>query len=76
MLQTDNKPLTWLRTFREKNGRLTRWSLTLQPYTFEMQHREGKDNANTDALSRLPENENNRPCLALEKEGRNVMDDE
>ena len=59
--------------FPEKNGRLTRWSLTLQPYTFEIQ-RKGKDNANADALSRLPENENNHLCLALKKEGRNVTE--
>ena len=39
------------------------------PTTFEIQHRKGRDNANVDALSRLPL----EPCFAL-KEGRNVMD--
>ena len=54
ILQTDHRALTWLQTFQDKNMRQTRWSLALQPYTFEIQHRKGRDNANADALSRLP----------------------
>ena len=67
VLQTDNRALVWLKTLKDKNARLTRWSLALQPYTFEVQHRKGRDNANADALSRLLYD----PCFALE-EGRNV----
>ena len=35
ILQTDHHALIWLRTFQDKNMRPTRWSLALQPYTFE-----------------------------------------
>ena len=69
LLQTDNRALVWLQSMKDKNARLTRWSLALQPYTFEIQHRKGKHNANADALSRLPQ----EPCVALKKDGRNVV---
>lgn len=52
-LQTDHRALQWLQQFREKNSRLMRWSLSLQPYQFTVEHRKGVDNANADALSRL-----------------------
>ena len=53
VIQTDHRALQWLHQFKEKNARLTRWSLVLQPYSFTIQHRKGKANANADALSRL-----------------------
>ena len=79
VLQTDNRALIWLQKFKDKNARLTRWSLALQPYTFEVQHRKGRDNANADALSRLPVNEKDSShstnlCFTLMKGGRNVAD--
>ena len=70
VLQTDNRALTWLQTFKDKNARLTRWSLALQPYTFMVQHRKGRDNANADALSRLPvEGEESNPVLRTKEGG-------
>ena len=71
VLQTDNRALTWLKSFREKNARLMRWSLALQPYTFTVQHRKGRENANADALSRLPEE---HPSFQLPKGWRDVRD--
>ena len=53
IVQTDHRTLQWLNQFKEKNARLTRWSLILQPYNFIVQHRRGQANANADALSRL-----------------------
>ena len=53
VIQTDHRALQWLQQFREKNARLTRWSLQVQPYTFTVQHRKGRENSNADALSRL-----------------------
>ena len=41
IIQTDHRALQWLQYFREKNARLTRWSLILQPYNFTVQHRKG-----------------------------------
>ena len=53
VLQTDHNPLKWLGKMKDQNGRLSRWSLSLQPYSFDIEHRPGKENANADALSRL-----------------------
>ena len=77
LLQTDNRELTWLQSFKDKNTRLTRWSLALQPYTFRVQHRKGKDNANADTLSRLPPNgglkhEEEQLCFTQKKRRENV----
>ena len=56
---TDHKPLTHL--FHPKksvpqmaSARLQRWALTLGAYSYSLQYRPGKENANADALSRLP----------------------
>jgi len=51
-IQTDHRALVWLDQLKDKNARLTRWSLALQPYNFTVIHRKGKDNDNADVLSR------------------------
>ena len=53
IIQTDHRALRWLHQFKEKNARLTRWSLLLQPYSFTIQHRKDQANANADAISGL-----------------------
>ena len=52
VVQTDHRSLEWLHRLKENNARLTRWSLSLQPYMFTVEHRAGKDNINADGLSR------------------------
>ena len=52
VVQTDHRSLEWLHRLKENNARLTRWSLSLQPYMFTVEHRAGKDNTNADGLSR------------------------
>ena len=54
LIQTDHRALEWLDRLKENNVRLTRWSLALQPFQFEVKHRPGRDNGNADALSRAP----------------------
>ena len=54
LIQTDHRALEWLDRLKENNARLTRWSLALQPFQFEVKHRPGRDNGNADALSRAP----------------------
>ena len=54
MIQTDHRSLVWLDKLKDKNMRLARWSLVLQPYSFTVIHRAGSKNSNADALSRGP----------------------
>ena len=52
IVYTDHRSLVWLDHLKDSNSRLTRWSLTLQPYNFQVVHRSGKDSGNADTLSR------------------------
>ena len=49
----DHRSLEWLQRMKGDNSRLTRWSLNLQPYQFEVQYRPGKMNSNADGLLRM-----------------------
>jgi len=42
-------------TLKDLNGRLARWSLALQAFDFNIEHRKGKDNIVADMLSRTNE---------------------
>ena len=53
IVRTDHAALKWLLNLKDHTGRLMRWSVLLQDYTFVIEHRAGKANANADALSRL-----------------------
>jgi len=53
-LQTDQQPLTYLRNMKNSNGRLMRWSLALQAYSFIIQYIKGVNNVGADLLSRCP----------------------
>jgi hypothetical protein len=52
LLQTDHKPLVYLRTSSFKNSRLMRWALALQEFTFEIESLPGSANVLADLLSR------------------------
>ena len=49
---TDHLALKWLLTIKNPNARLTRWSLLLQTFDFEILHRAGKKMSDVDCLSR------------------------
>ena len=55
LLRTDHSALTWLKNFRNPEGQMARWLEKLEEYTFNIQHRAGKTHQNADALSRLPD---------------------
>lgn len=52
VVETDHCPLTWLQNMSSKNGRLLRWSLALQPFSFDIRYKRGRENGNADGLSR------------------------
>lgn len=51
---TDHASLMWLMNLKDLSGRLAIWSLQLQGYNFDIEHRKGKENVVADMLSRLP----------------------
>ncbi|CAK1594239.1 unnamed protein product [Parnassius mnemosyne] len=52
-IYTDHRPLVWLYSLKEPNSKLTRWRLRLQEYDFDIVYKNGKQNSNADALSRI-----------------------
>lgn len=49
---TDHSSLRWLMDQKDLSGRLARWSLKLQSFSFSIEYRKGSDNIVPDALSR------------------------
>lgn len=52
VLQTDHRPLTYLKTSHFKNSRIMRWALSLQEYAFDIEPVAGTNNVLADLLSR------------------------
>lgn len=50
---SDHNPLQFVNKMKNKNQRLMRWALALQPYNIEIKHIKGKENVIADALSRV-----------------------
>ena len=71
IIQTDHQTLQWLSNVKDENSHLARWSLALQPYQFEIQHRKGRANANADSLSQILYS---RRVLRTGAEGGNVIE--
>lgn len=51
-LLTDHKALSYIRTNKDNNKRITRWQLLLQHYQLDIDYVKGKDNHAADLLSR------------------------
>jgi hypothetical protein len=51
--QVDILQIVTLVKKKDKNRKLLRWSLTLQEYEIEYEHKAGKKNVDADALSRI-----------------------
>ena len=51
---TDHDPLTYLRGIPQPHGRLARWILRLEQYSYVVKYKPGKDIPHADALSRKP----------------------
>ncbi|KAH8240461.1 hypothetical protein KR032_000093, partial [Drosophila birchii] len=63
---TDHASLRWLMNQSDLSGRLARWAIKLQGFTFDIEHRKGCENVVPDALSRSFEDE--EPISAIEIE--------
>lgn len=57
---TDHHSLCWLMKLRDANSRLTRWSLALQVYQFDIVYKKGSAHKCPDCLSRLVENKSKK----------------
>jgi hypothetical protein len=55
---TDHSALKWLRNIKHSSGRLSRWSLLLQGFDFDVIHKPGKSHQNADVLSRIKYQDN------------------
>eukprot|EP00111_Clytia_hemisphaerica_P012925 TCONS_00037964-protein len=51
---TDHQPLTHALTFRDKTGRISRWSVLLQQYSFTIHYKKGAKHSDADAMTRPP----------------------
>ena len=58
---TDHKALQYLNSARHTYGRVAKWALQLQPFSFKVQHRAGRDHGNADGLSRQEWSDGLRP---------------
>ena len=70
-LQTDHRALMFLNDAKHNNGRLARWALLLQQFTFSIVYKKGCLNTNADTLSRMfPEDPTSRmPDAPADSEG-------
>jgi len=50
---TDHKPLTWIMNVKDPGSRLLRWRIHLEEFDYEIIHKRGSQNTNTDAWSRI-----------------------
>jgi hypothetical protein len=50
---TDHSALKWVNCLSNPSGRLARWAMELQEYSFDVIHKRGRFNVVADALSRL-----------------------
>ena len=53
ILETDHRALLFLNSANQCNGRLARWAMKLQPFSFTIRYRPGKQHVYADTLSRF-----------------------
>lgn len=54
-VETDHRPLQWIKSAKDPRGKLARWALKLQEYDFTIRHVPGSENHLPDILSRTPD---------------------
>ena len=75
ILETDHRALLFLNSANQCNGRLARWAMKLQPFSFTIRYRPGKQHVNADTLSRFfqEEEENSLHRSSTSEGGGDVM---
>ena len=63
VVQTDHRALQWLHSFKHPEGQIARWLQTLAEYQFSVEHQQGSEHSNVDALSRRPNSHTDESCL-------------
>lgn len=53
VIESDHQPLKYLNTANHLNGRLMRWSMYMQQFTYTVKNISGRENVGADCLSRL-----------------------
>ena len=53
-VETDQQSLIWLEKSKDQNARLTRWSLSMQPFAYSVRHKPDNRNGNANGFSRTP----------------------
>ena len=53
-IETDHKPLVWLKSKKDCRGKLGRWAMRLCEFDFSVTHVKGESNVDADSLSRAP----------------------
>jgi hypothetical protein len=54
VIVSDHRPLQWLKTFKDKTGRLGRWSIMLANTNYTVKYRPRRIHENADFVSRIP----------------------
>lgn len=62
---TDHYSLLWLNNLKEPTGKLARWPVKLQQFSFDLIHRKGSLNVVPDAFSRIPSCKSADPKILL-----------
>lgn len=73
MLHTDHGSLKWPHFLNEPEGQLARWLEHLQEYNFDIQHWEGSNHQNANALSQHPANQPNSSALVSDLNAVHTM---
>jgi hypothetical protein len=49
----DHKPLSWIMSVKDLSFRLLTWRIQLEEYDYEVMHKPGAQNSNSDVLSKI-----------------------
>ena len=66
IIRTDHMSLKWLINFKDAEGLIGRWLVSIQPYNYVIEHRRGVNHGNADGMSRKEPLVRRRRCNRAE----------